>query len=160
MPRKTIARRKPVLEVPIEHRTKARHDAPRHPSSPPPIETLVPHTIPSNPCTNKQITPRRKLSFEFLRVEGFSIGDNLKNMYFETLYNLDILIYPNLVKEFYGALSRGFSGFTSTIRGISMHITYLLLGRIIHLSTEGVEIIIHAEREVTLRLVLGRDDVG
>ena len=41
-----------------------------------------------------------------------------------------------------------------------MHITCLLLGRILHLSTEGVESTVHSEREITLRLILGRNDVG
>ena len=41
-----------------------------------------------------------------------------------------------------------------------MHITHLLLSRILHLSSEGIETTIHAEREITLRLILGRIDVG
>ena len=41
-----------------------------------------------------------------------------------------------------------------------MHITYLTLGRILQLSTEGVETRVHDERETTLRLILGRKDVG
>ena len=41
-----------------------------------------------------------------------------------------------------------------------MTIMYILLGRILHLVTEGVEATAHAEREMTLRLILGREDVG
>ena len=125
MPRKTLARRKLATNELSEHRTKAQHDDPRHPASPPPVKTSVPPPIPSNPCSNKQIVHEKKLSFEFLRVEGFSIGDKLKNMSLKILYNLDVPIYPNLIKEFYGILSRGSSGFTCTVRGIPMHITHL-----------------------------------
>ena len=146
--------------MPTEHHTKARHEAPRHPASLLLVETPIPPPIPFNPCSNKQIALRRKLSFEFLRVEGFFICDNLKNRSFKILCNFDVPIYPNLVKEFYGILSRGSSSFTSTIRGIPMYITYLQLGSILHLSPEGVETTVHAEREITLRLCLGRDDVG
>ena len=55
-------------------------------------------------------------------------------MSFETLCNLDVPIYPNLVKEFYGTLARSFGGFTSTVKGITMNITHLLLGRILYLA--------------------------
>ena len=99
MPRKVLARRKLALEVPIEHRTKARHDPPRRPPSPPPPEPTIPFPIPSYHCTDKQIAPGRKLSFEFLREEGFSIGDNLQCMSFQTICSLDVPIYPNLVKK-------------------------------------------------------------
>ena len=41
-----------------------------------------------------------------------------------------------------------------------MTITHLLLGRILHLATEGIEATVHFEREKTLRLIFGREDVG
>ena len=157
MPRKTLARRKPIPNVLTECCTMAQHDAP---SRPPPVETLILPPIPSNPCSNKQIALGRKLTFEFLRQEGFSMDDKLRNMPFETLCNLDVPIYPNLVKELYGTLARSFDGFASTVKEITMNNTHILLGRILHLATEGVENIVHSEREITLRLILGREDVG
>ena len=80
-------------------------------------------------------------------------------MSFETIYNLEAPIYPNLIREFYGTLVRGFGGFICVVRWISMTITHLILSRILHLVTEGVEATAHSEREKTLRLILGREDV-
>ena len=115
MPRKVLARRKPIPEVPIECRTKDRHDPPSCPPSPPPVKPTISSPNPSYHCFDKQIAPGRKLSFEFLREESFSIGDNLQRMSFQTIYCLDVPIYPNIVKEFYGILSRVFDDFISTV---------------------------------------------
>ena len=41
-----------------------------------------------------------------------------------------------------------------------MTITHFLLSRILHLVAEGVEATVHSKREKTLRLILGREDVG
>ena len=81
-------------------------------------------------------------------------------MSFQTIYSLDVPIYPNLVKKNYGIVSRISNGFIFTVRDITMHITYLTLGRVLQLSTEGVETRVYDEREATLRLILGRKDVG
>ena len=150
MPRKTLARRNSSPNVSSEGWTKAHHEAY---SCPPPIETPIPSSVPSNLCSNKQIAPRRRISFDFLRHEGFTIGDKLRRMSFETICNLDVPIYPNLIREFYGTLARGSGGFTCTVRGVSMTITHLLLDRILHLVTEGVEAIVHSKREKTLRFI-------
>ena len=76
-------------------------------------------------------------------------------MSLETIYNLEVPIYPNLIRKFYGTLDRGSSGFICTVRGISMTITHLLLGRILHLVAEGVEATTYSERKKILRLILG-----
>ena len=81
-------------------------------------------------------------------------------MSFQTICSLDVPIYPNLVKEFYGKLSKISNDFISTVRGITMHITYRTLSRILQLSTVGVKTRVHDEREATLKLILGREDVG
>ena len=41
-----------------------------------------------------------------------------------------------------------------------MHITYLILDRVLQLSTEGVKTRVCDEREATLRLIFSRKDVG
>ena len=76
------------------------------------------------------------------------------------MYSLDLPTYPNLVRKFYGTLARGSHGFVSTIRGKEINVTTNLIGEILDISTEGDTPTIHCEREVTLKLILGRDDVN
>ena len=76
------------------------------------------------------------------------------------LCSLDLPMYPNLVREFYGTLDRRSNEFISTVRGKELNITTNLIGEILDMSTEGDALTIYCEREVTLKLILGRDNIN
>ena len=74
--------------------------------------------------------------------------------------SLDLPTYPNLVREFYGTLARGSYGFVSIVRGKKINVTTNIIGEVLNISTKGDAPTIHSDREVTLKLILGRDDVN
>ena len=41
-----------------------------------------------------------------------------------------------------------------------MTITHTVLGRVLHMSTKGIHPISHSDREATLKLILGRNEVS
>ena len=57
-------------------------------------------------------------------------------------------------------LARGSNGFVCKVRGKEINITANLIGHILDMSTEGDAPIVLGEREVTLKHILGRDNVN
>ena len=98
-----------------EWRMKAQNEQPNHE---PPQATPTPSAPPSISLkfASKVVTTGRKINFQFLANEGFSIGDQLKDMSWGYLYLLDLPTYPNLVRKFYSTLTRGSNGFVSNVR--------------------------------------------
>ena len=92
--------------MPQERRTKARHEGPtrEQPSTSQALPTLILDV-------GKSITIGKRIDFEFLIREDFSIEVKIKNMSLRFFYSLDLPIYPNFVKEFYGIITRGSEGF-------------------------------------------------
>ena len=64
------------------------------------------------------------------------------------------------MRKFYGTLARGSNRFVNTIRGKELNIITNLIGEILDISTEEDAPTIHYEREVTHKLILGRDNVN
>ena len=81
-------------------------------------------------------------------------------MSWEFLCSLDLPTYPSLVREFYSSLTRGSGGFTYTIRGVPITIIEILVSRILQMSNEGITPSTHSDKESTLKLILGRDEVN
>ena len=73
---------------------------------------------------------------------------------------MDLPTYLNLVKEFYSTLAIGSNGFVYKVRGKEINVTANLIGHILDMSTNGDAPTIHQERDVTLKLILGRDHVN
>ena len=64
------------------------------------------------------------------------------------------------MRKFYSTLARGSNGFVCKIRGKEINIIANLIGHILVMSTERDAPTIHNEREATLKLILGRDNVN
>ena len=145
--------------VPSERWTKACHESLSH-QEPTVSSTSSPSPPPLNMCSHKSITMCWRVDFNFFRNERFSIGEKLKGMSLETLCMLDILIYRSPVREFYGTLTKGSGGFTCRVRATPVIVTFTLLGRILKWPMKGITTSFHSNREITLKLILGWDDIN
>ena len=73
--------------------------------------------------TNKVIAKGKCLDLNFLEREGFQIGQKLRNLGLEPFFSLNLLIYPNLIKEFLFVVDHFKFGFKGTLRGTDVVIT-------------------------------------
>ena len=77
-----------------------------------------------------------------------------------TLYSLDLPTYPNLVREFYGSITKGSGGFQCKLRWINITMNEELLCRILKISSARGIAIVHSDREGALKLIFDRDDIN
>ena len=76
------------------------------------------------------------------------------------LCSLNLPTYPNLVRKFYGIITRGSGGFHCKLRGIDVIVNKELLSRVPKISSIGGTTTIHSDREGALNLIFDTEDIN
>ncbi len=154
MPRKVVvpSRKRPLAASGAERRSKAQNEPVR---SPPPVFS-PPRSIPSRSCAGRVVSTGRKVDFDFLSHEGFTLGHRLRVQGLEYFCSLDLPTYPGLVRKFYGTVTRGGGGIQRRVANIPICISENLIARVLHLSREGIAPTHPTNRSEALTAILGR----
>ena len=77
---------------------------------------------------------RRNVNFEFLDREGFTTVQKIKKLGWDFLCSLDVLTYPNLVRDFYGKIKVQVRSVVSEVKDVYVEIDIESLGHIVHMT--------------------------
>ena len=102
------------------------------------------------------MTTERKIDFRFLEKDGFEISECIKFQGWEYLCSLNLSIYLNLVREFYGSAKIKANLFKYEVKGVRINLSIEKLKRLLRAPTVGVERL--DDRAKGLHLLFGRDD--
>ncbi|XP_038972044.1 uncharacterized protein LOC120104630 [Phoenix dactylifera] len=156
MPRKQVVRpskkRSNVPEA-TERRSKARNDVP----PPRPHAPSPPRQV---PLVTRRVSLGRKIDFDFLEAQGFTIGLKLKAMGWETLCSLDIPTYPNLVRHFYANLKTGIATIESVVKETPILLNPKTLGSLVNIPTSGSTEDFLENRVLGIQYLLGTENVS
>ncbi len=153
MPRKAIVsrRKRPLVASGAERRSKARNEPVRPPS---PIPS-PPRSVSSRSCARRVVSTGRKVDFDFLSREGFTLRHHLRAQGLDFFCSLDLPTYLGLVREFYGTVTRGGGGLQERVANVPICISEDLIARDLHLSYEGIAPTHPSDRSEALTAILG-----
>ena len=149
-PKKAFAKR-PIREIEHERRKKQRQEASAS-SSMPTSSSVLPT------FANKVVAKGRCLDLAFLDREGFLIGQKLSTLGLEPFCFLNLLIYPNLIKEFLSFVIHHKSGYKATLRGTEVILTPTSISTFLNILHHGNVAYIADPRKEAPNAVLGKDD--
>ena len=105
------------------------------------------------------IAMERRLDFGFFKRYNFSIGTWIERMEWKSFCNMNIPMYPKLIKEFYENLKRGAVDIVSIVKEIQFEVSKKSLALIFGLSRDGIVSERLFDKKTGLRLIIGRDDI-
>lgn len=115
----------------VEHRTKRINDALIF------VDLLV-QPPPQIAMTNRSITTKRKVYFDFLEQENFHIGQWFQNQRWKRFCSLEVPIYLPLVHSFFENLRLSGTYIESTVKGQLIVLDENQLSSLLEMPKEGI----------------------